>query len=55
MLKGPPASALPGQLEYLLPGCNALETSLHLAQSWTWLNDTLAQLAMSDRAFPLPQ
>ncbi len=28
--------ALPGQLEYLLPGCNALETSLVLAQSWTW-------------------
>ena len=27
--------ALPGQLEYLLPGCNALETSLVLAQSWT--------------------
>jgi len=30
-----PAPALPGQLEYLLPGCNALETSLVLAQSWT--------------------
>src|SRR5713101_5093151 len=28
-------SVLPGQLEYLLPGCNALETSLVLAQSWT--------------------
>ncbi len=27
--------ALPGQQEYLLPGCNALETSLVLAQSWT--------------------
>ncbi len=27
--------ALPGQFEYLLPGCNALETSLVLAQSWT--------------------
>jgi hypothetical protein len=27
--------ALPGQLEYLLPGHNALETSLELAQSWT--------------------
>src|SRR6266852_1448385 len=26
---------LPGQLEYLLPGCNALETSLMLGQSWT--------------------
>src|ERR1700758_2729801 len=26
---------LPGQLEYLLPGHNALETSLELAQSWT--------------------
>jgi len=27
--------ALPAQREYLLPGCNALETSLVLAQSWT--------------------
>ena len=27
--------ALPGQLEYLIPGCNALETSLVLGQSWT--------------------
>src|SRR5690242_20765829 len=26
---------LPGQLEYLLPGRNALETSLELGQSWT--------------------
>lgn len=26
---------LPGQLEFLLPGRNALETSLTLAQSWT--------------------
>jgi hypothetical protein len=26
---------LPAQQEYLLPGCNALETSLVLAQSWT--------------------
>lgn len=25
---------LPGQLEFLLPGCNALETSLILGQSW---------------------
>lgn len=28
--------ALPGQLEYLLPGCNAMETSLVLAQTWKW-------------------
>ena len=28
-------AALPGQLEYLIPGCNALETSLVLGQSWT--------------------
>jgi hypothetical protein len=35
MLKDPPAPALPAQREYLLPGCNALETSLTLAQSWT--------------------
>jgi hypothetical protein len=35
MLKDPPASVLPGQREYVLPGCNALETSLTLAQSWT--------------------
>jgi hypothetical protein len=28
-------SALPGQLEYLLPGRNALETSITLGQSWT--------------------
>jgi len=26
---------LPSQLEYLIPGCNALETSLVLGQSWT--------------------
>jgi hypothetical protein len=30
-----PVHPLPGQLEYLLPGHNALETSLELAQSWT--------------------
>jgi hypothetical protein len=35
MLKQPPAPPLPAQQEYLLPGCNALETSLTLAQSWT--------------------
>jgi hypothetical protein len=35
MLKNPPAPALPAQREYLLPGCNALETSLMLGQSWT--------------------
>ncbi len=35
MLKNPPAPALPAQREYLLPGCNALETSLVLGQSWT--------------------
>jgi hypothetical protein len=29
------AHPLPGQLEYLLPGHNALETSLELAQCWT--------------------
>lgn len=29
------AFALPGQAEYLLPGRNALETSLALGQSWT--------------------
>src|SRR5947209_4352229 len=28
-------SVLPGQLEYLLPGRNGLETSLVLGQSWT--------------------
>jgi hypothetical protein len=35
MLKDPAASVLSAQREYLLPGCNALETSLTLAQSWT--------------------
>jgi hypothetical protein len=35
MLKQPPAPPLPAQREYLLPGCNALETSLTLGQSWT--------------------
>jgi hypothetical protein len=30
-----PASVLPGQVEHLLPGHNALETSLRLGQSWT--------------------
>jgi hypothetical protein len=35
MLKDSPAPVLPAQREYLLPGRNALETSLTLAQSWT--------------------
>src|SRR5579864_6239114 len=34
MFKHPPAPPLPAQQEYLLPGCNALETSLTLGQSW---------------------
>jgi hypothetical protein len=35
MPKSVPAPVLPGQAEYLLPGRNALETSLVLGQSWT--------------------
>jgi hypothetical protein len=35
MQKPPPTSVLPGQVEYLLPGRNALETSLVLGQSYT--------------------
>jgi len=35
MSRNPPPPVLPGQLEYLLPGRNALETSLTLGQSWT--------------------
>jgi len=35
MLKDAQVNALPGQLEYLLPGRNALETSVTLGQCWT--------------------
>jgi hypothetical protein len=35
MPRNQPDPGLPGQLEYLLPGRNALETSLTLGQSWT--------------------
>lgn len=35
MPSDPPASVVPGQGEYLLPGHNALETSLRLGQNWT--------------------
>ena len=35
MASNPSKPALPGQIEYLLPDHNALETSLELAQCWT--------------------
>jgi hypothetical protein len=35
MAKQPLTAILPGQAEYLLPGCNALETSITLGQCWT--------------------
>ena len=51
---------LPGQIEYLLPGRNALETSLELAQSWTrhgrpyMLTDTVKRVlqALNDNQIP---
>jgi hypothetical protein len=42
MSRNPPPPVVPGQLEYLLPGRNALETSLTLGQSWTRLTGPIA-------------
>jgi hypothetical protein len=52
--------SLPGQVEFLLPGRNALETSLTLAQSWTrkgkpyMLIDTVKRLLQTLDAHQIP-